>query len=88
MLERYLRVQGNTLEWLPIFFVSLWLFALYWGDATAAAIGLVWILGRILYAVDYSQAADKRGRGFAIQALAAAILLFGALGKAVLVVLS
>lgn len=29
MLERYLRVQGNTLEWLPIFFVSLWLFALY-----------------------------------------------------------
>lgn len=88
MLERYLRVQGNTLEWLPIFFVSLWLFALYWGDVTAAAIGLVWILGRILYAVDYSQAADKRGRGFAIQALAAAILLFGALGKAVLVVLS
>lgn len=88
MLERYLRVQGNTLEWLPIFFVSLWLFALYWGDATAAAIGLVWILGRILYAVDYSQAADKRGRGFAIQGLAAAILLFGALGKAVLVVLS
>ncbi|MFM8754169.1 MAG: MAPEG family protein [Phenylobacterium sp.] len=88
MLERYLRVQGNTLEWLPIFFVSLWLFALYWSDATAAAIGLVWILGRILYAVDYSQAADKRGRGFAIQALAAAILLFGALGKAVLVVLS
>lgn len=88
MLERYLRVQGNTLEWLPIFFVSLWLFALYWGEATAAAIGLVWILGRILYAVDYSQAADKRGRGFAIQALAAAILLFGALGKAVLVVLS
>ena len=88
MLERYLRVQGNTLEWLPIFFVSLWLFALYWGDATAAAIGLVWILGRILYAVDYSQAADKRGRGFASQGLAAAILLFGALGKAVLVVLS
>lgn len=88
MLERYLRVQGNTLEWLPIFFVSLWLFALYWGDVTAAALGLVWILGRILYAVDYSQAADKRGRGFAIQALAAAILLFGALGKAVLVVLS
>jgi uncharacterized membrane protein YecN with MAPEG domain len=88
MLERYLRVQGNTLEWLPIFFVSLWLFAIYWGDVTAAALGLVWILGRTLYAVDYSQAADKRGRGFAIQALAAAILLFGALGKAVLVVLS
>jgi uncharacterized membrane protein YecN with MAPEG domain len=88
MLERYLRVQGNTLEWLPIFLVSLWLFALYWGDVTAAALGLVWILGRVLYTVDYSQAADKRGRGFAIQALATAILLFGALGKAVLAVLA
>lgn len=88
MLERYLRVQGNTLEWLPIFLVSLWLFALYWGDAPAAALGLVWILGRVLYTVGYSQAADKRGRGFTIQALATAILLFGALGKAVLAALA
>ena len=38
-LERYLRVQGNTLEWLPIFLGSLWLFAHYWGDLLAAGIG-------------------------------------------------
>ena len=36
-LERYLRVQGNTLEWLPIFLGSLWLFAHYWGDLLAAS---------------------------------------------------
>lgn len=83
-LERYLRVQGNTLEWLPIFLASLWLFAHYWGDLVAAGLGLVWIVGRILYAVGYSAAAEKRELGFMIQTLATAILLFGALGRAVL----
>ena len=77
--ERYFRVQGNTLEWMPIFLPSLWLFALYVSDSGAAVIGLVWILGRILYFVGYTQAAEKRGRGFALQALAATTLMLGAL---------
>ena len=88
MLERYLRVQGNTLEWLPIFLGSLWLFAHYWGDLAAAVLGLVWIVGRILYAVGYSAAADKRELGFMVQMVATAVLLFGALGKAVLSLLA
>jgi uncharacterized membrane protein YecN with MAPEG domain len=88
MLERYLRVQGNTLEWLPIFLASLWLFAHYWGDLPAAVLGLVWIGGRVLYAVGYSAAAEKRELGFMVQTLAAAVLLFGALGKAVLSLLA
>ena len=88
MLERYLRVQGNTLEWLPIFLGSLWLFAQYWGDLPAAVLGLVWIVGRILYAVGYSAAADKRELGFMVQMVATAVLLFGALGKAVLSLLA
>lgn len=88
MLERYLRVQGNTLEWLPIFMASLWLFAHYWGDLPAAALGLVWILGRVLYALGYSSAAEKREMGFMVQLLATAILLFGALGKAALSLLA
>jgi glutathione S-transferase len=78
--ERVYRVQMNTLEWMPIFLPSLWLFALYISDPVAAAIGIVWIAGRILYMTGYSQAADKRGRGFGIQALAAGILWLGALG--------
>ena len=64
---------------MPILLPSLWLFALYVSDMGAAAIGLVWILGRILYFVGYTEAAEKRGRGFTLQALAAAILLLGAL---------
>jgi uncharacterized membrane protein YecN with MAPEG domain len=81
-LERQLRVQGNTLEWLPIFLPSLWLFAFYWNDMIAAGLGLAWIIGRIIYALGYAAEAGKRSTGFFIQLLATAILLFGALGKA------
>jgi glutathione S-transferase len=78
--ERVFRVQMNTLEWMPIFLPSLWLFAAYINDALAAALGLVWIAGRILYMTGYSQAAAKRGLGFGIQAAAAILLWLGALG--------
>ena len=81
--ERVFRVQMNTLEWMPIFIPSLWLFAIYIGDGMAAALGLVWIVGRILYMTGYAQAANKRGLGFGIQGLAAAVLWAGALGAIV-----
>src|SRR3978361_1857423 len=66
--ERVFRVQMNTLEWMPIFIPSLWLFAIYIGDGMAAAIGLVWIVGRILYMTGYAQASNKRGPGFGCRA--------------------
>jgi glutathione S-transferase len=78
--ERAFRVQMNTLEWMPVFLPALWLFAIYISDAIAALIGLVWIAGRVLYLVGYSRAAEKRGPGFGIQALAGFVLLLGALG--------
>src|SRR5690349_22758128 len=78
--ERVFRVQMNTLEWMPIFLPSLWLFAVYVSDPIAAALGAVWIVGRILYVIGYSEATEKRGRGFAVQFMAAAALWLGALG--------
>jgi glutathione S-transferase len=78
--ERVFRAQMNTLEWMPIFLPALWLFAIYVSDALAAVIGLVWIVGRILYIVSYSMAANKRGPGFGIQAFAAIALWLGATG--------
>jgi len=81
--ERVFRVQMNTLEWMPIFLPSLWLFAVYISDPIAAGLGLVWIVGRVLYMFGYSQAAAKRGRGFGIQAFAAIALWLGALGAIV-----
>jgi len=73
----------NTLEWMPIFLPSLWLFAIYISDSYAAVLGLIWIAGRVLYLTGYSQAAAKRGRGFGIQAFAGILLWAGALGAIV-----
>jgi uncharacterized membrane protein YecN with MAPEG domain len=83
VMERAVRVHYNTLEWLPIFLASLWLFAIYWNELVAAGLGLVWIAGRLLYSVGYMADPAKRSTGFLIQLLACAVLLFGALGKIV-----
>ena len=77
--ERIFRVQANTLEWMPIFLPLLWLFAFYVSDGWAAAIGAVWMLGRIVYMVGYARAAEQREIGFSIQAGSCAVLLIGAL---------
>ncbi|WP_440635766.1 MAPEG family protein [Bradyrhizobium sp. PUT101] len=82
--ERAFRIQMNTLEWMPIFLPALWLFAIYISDAIAAGIGVIWIIGRIVYFVGYSKAAAKRGMGFAIQSIAAMALWAGTLGAVVL----
>ena len=76
--ERVFRVHMNTLEWMPIFLPALWLFAIYISDAIAAALGVIWIVGRVLYMTGYAKAANKRGPGFAVQGGAAAILWLGA----------
>ncbi len=81
LLERAIRVHINTLEWLPIFLVSLWLFALYWNELVAAGLGIVWIVGRVVYATGYMAEPGKRSTGFLIQFLATAVLLFGAAGR-------
>jgi uncharacterized membrane protein YecN with MAPEG domain len=85
ILERHIRVQANTLEWLPVFLVSMWLFAVYWNDLVAAAAGAVWIVGRIIYAVGYVADPAKRELGFLIQALACMALIFGTLGRIIYV---
>jgi len=93
VLERHIRVQANTLEWLPIFLPSLWMFHLFWQpqDPTGiitAAIGAVWIIGRVLYAIGYVADPAKREIGFLIQFLSSAVLLLGAVGKAVWVLVA
>ena len=83
VLERTIRAHYNTLEWLPLFLVPMWLFAIYWSPMIAAGVGVVWIVGRIIYQRAYVAEAGKRSTGFLIQALAVAILLFGGLGRLV-----
>jgi uncharacterized membrane protein YecN with MAPEG domain len=75
--ERIFRVQANTLEQMVFFLPVLWLFAAIWGDGWAALIGIVWPVGRVIYALGYYQAAEKRAVGFAITALSSIVLLIG-----------
>ncbi len=85
--ERHFRVQMNTLEGIALFLPSLWLFALFGSEPIAAALGVVWIIGRVLYALTYVKDPAKRSAGFGIAALAMLALLLGALffvGKALI----
>jgi glutathione S-transferase len=76
--ERIFRVHMNTLEWLPVFMVPLWLCAIYLNDIAAALLGLIWIGGRTLYFIGYSTAVEKRLPGFIIQATACILLFIAA----------
>jgi hypothetical protein len=61
------RVQMNTLEWMPIFLPSLWLFAIYISDPIAAGLGLVWIVGRILYMTAMCKPPKNAGQALAFK---------------------
>jgi len=73
------RVQQNTSEQLILFFPSFWIFASLWGDIPAAVLGIIFIIGRILYMNGYYKAAEKRSRGFGIASLSIIFLLLGSI---------
>jgi glutathione S-transferase len=78
--NRVWRAHANTLEALPQFLPSLWLFGVIVSDPWAGILALVWTIGRILYVKGYAVAADKRSTGFFISLVATAIALFGSMG--------
>ena len=84
---RIYRAHLNTLEQLVVFLPALALFASAWGDVIAAAIGVFWPIGRVLYAAAYYKAAEKRGPGFGISFLSSTVLLLGGLIGAVMEIL-
>lgn len=77
--ERRFRVQQNTLEQLVIFIPSILIFSQYWSPLIAAAMGIVFVLGRLVYYRGYVADPSKRGTGFLIGMLAQTVLLLGAL---------
>lgn len=77
--ERALRVQQNTLEQIIFFLPLLWIFSYYISPTWGFILGMIWVVGRILYAWGYYQAAEKRGPGFGISFLASLGLLGGAI---------
>ena len=81
LLERTIRAHMNTIEWMPLFLPSMWMFAIYWSASWATGLGCVWLLARIAYFIGYISAPSKRMPGFFIQAFTTLALLLGAIGR-------
>lgn len=81
--ERAFRVQQNTLEQIVLFLPTLWLFQLVVGGPWGGYIGLLWPIGRVIYAIGYYKAAEKRNIGFGLTILPSIILLLWTLGTAI-----
>jgi glutathione S-transferase len=79
MFERTFRVHQNTLEQMVVFLPALWLFGLFVSSTWGAAVGLLFIIGRVLYVQGYLADPEKRGPGFLLGFVANIVLLIGGL---------
>jgi len=77
--ERTNRVHVNTLENLIIFIPAVLLFASYVSVRWAAILGLVFVVARVVYAVGYLSAPEKRSIGAGITGIVDIVLVVGAL---------
>ena len=78
IFERYFRVHQNTMEQLVIFVPAIWFFGFYLSPTWAAILGVVFIIGRVVYMRGYVAEPSKRETGVIISAVAQVILLLGA----------
>ena len=76
--ERYFRVHQNSMEALVVFIPSLFLFSHYVSISIAIALGLVFLVGRIIYGAGYINAAERRAPGALITFAVNGILVLGA----------
>lgn len=75
--ERAFRVQMNTLEQFVLFLPLLWLATVYpvVSGYLAPGLGLLWLVGRLLFSAGYMVDPAKRSLGFNIGAVAVIGLL-------------
>jgi glutathione S-transferase len=81
--ERYFRVQQNTLELLVALVPGLYLFSRYGNPLVAAVLGVIYLIGREVYAAAYVKEPAKRSAGYGMSFLPTAILVLGGLIGAV-----
>ena len=84
IFERYFRVQQNTLEQLIVFLPALYLFSRYFNPLWAASLGVLYLIGREVYAATYVKNPAQRGPGFGLTFFPMMILLAGGVIGAVL----
>lgn len=76
---RHVRAHQNTVEHLMLFLPGLWLFAVAVDPIWAAAIGAIWPVGRLMYALGYYKAPEKRSIGLYISMPPIYIFILGSL---------
>ena len=76
---RHVRAHQNTVEHLAMFLPGLWLFAVAVDPIWAAAIGAIWPVGRLMYALGYYKAPEKRSIGLYISMPPIYIFILGSL---------
>ncbi len=81
--ERVNRVHQNTLEQLIVFVPSLWIFAEFTSMNIAAGLGVLFLVGRLVYAVAYVADPKKRTVGFLMGFVANVLLVLGGVFGAV-----
>lgn len=83
--ERAIRIQQNMVEQLIMFIPSLWIFCLttiaFWSGMllVGTGLGLIFVIGRIIYSTSYAKDPKTRGLGFGLGMLPTMILLIGSL---------
>jgi uncharacterized membrane protein YecN with MAPEG domain len=75
MFERHFRVQMNTLELLVMLLPALWFAGLYVRAIWPFILGLIYLVGRLLYWRSYIAAPNRRGPGFGLSMLPILTLL-------------
>jgi len=83
VFERYFRVQMNTLELLVMFVPAIIMFAQFFGAYLAAALGVVYLIGRFIYFTTYVKDPKSRSAGYGLSALPIMIFIVGALVGAI-----
>ena len=83
IFERLFRIQQNTLEQLVGFLPGIYMFSRYFNALWAAALGVVYLAGRQIYAASYAKDPSKRSLGYCLSFLPMAALLLGGLIGAV-----
>ncbi|WP_439105828.1 MAPEG family protein [Congregibacter sp.] len=83
MFDRAFRIQMNSLEQLVCFLPALLLAGLYWSNAIIAAVGTVYLMGRVVYATSYSKDPKTRGTGFMLSMMPTLGLLLAAAAGAI-----
>ncbi len=78
MFERYYRVQMNTLELLVMWVPAMWLFAREVSPAAAVGLGILYLIGRLVYFFAYVKDPKTRGLGYALSAGPTLLLVLGA----------